>query len=510
MSPVRLVLVAAWVTGAAAVAPGQAVTPGQVALTPVQVREDVGIAAAALREIHPELYRYKTEEQVDAALKAAVTNVRDSSDLFLSLLRAVSSIQDHHTWVEPRDAGAEQAEAMRAYLPFAVRFIDGRLHVVRPDQVAVGALPPADGPPNPEAALGLQPGDEIVAIDGVKAAAMLRRLLPLVASDGDTDGYRVAALNGSPNYPAGSAFYAYWPYAYPEMVRDGTARLRVRSRDGGRERAVTVPLVDRATWFRRVGSPLGRPVSVEKTWGFRFEGDVAILRAGTFLVRGAEADGQLRMLLGHTLGELNRRKPRRLVIDLRGNGGGQDIGIDLLRGFARQPFTFQQASIFNRLSLSPALKRHVRTYEGPVPDLPEAGFSRRADGRWRADPAGTPRSHAPQTPLPGAFAGDVTILVDGGVASAATMFAAKAQSLGRARIIGEPTGGSRLGPSAGLVLFATLPNSGVRLTIPVIRSVMDAPRPGPDGGVVPDRIVRTTLDDVVAGRDPVLAAALAE
>lgn len=479
-----------------------------VPLNAQQVREDLALAKAMLQEVHPELYRYRSKARVDAALDAAGRNARNGDELFLGLLAAVSSIQDHHTWVEPSEASVEGLAAARIYLPFAIRFLDGRLYVVRPEQVAPGALPPS-GQRDPETASGLRPGDEIVAIDRISAQNMLRRLLPLVASDGDTVGYRLAALNGSPNYPAGSAFYAYWPYAFPKAAGDGVVELKIRPAGGGAQRSVTVPLIDRPAWLSRVGASLGRPVAIDKLWSLRFEDDVAILRAGSFLIWGAEAQAAVGKVLFGALAELQERKPRRLVIDLRNNGGGQDTGIELLRGFATQPFTYQTASIFNRLKLSPALTPHLRTYQGPVADLPETGFTRREDGRWEADAAGTPRSHSQQEPFPGAYTGDVVVLVDGGNASAATMFAAKAQSLGRARIIGEPTGGSRLGPSAGTVLFGTLPHSGVRLTIPVIRITMHEPLRGPDRGVQPDVVIRTTIADVVAGRDAAMAVALA-
>lgn len=476
------------------------------ALTRAQVQKDVALAIAVLREVHPELYRYRSKGQVDAALVAADDRARDPAGVFLGLLQAVSSIRDHHIMIEPGSLAARQIPD-RIYLPFAIRFVEARLYVVRPNQVAPGALSPS-GRADPEAPLGLRPGDEIVSIDGKKSSQILRRLASLVSSDGETSGYQVAALNSSPNYPAGSAFYAYLPYVFPDITRDGSVVLTIKRRGARAQQRVAVDLIDREAWLARVGTPLGRPIAIDKVWALDFEDDVAVLRAGSFLIQGKAAEASVRNVLQTTLLQLNQRKPRRLVIDIRNNGGGQDTGIDLLRGFAKSAFTYQQPSIFNRLSLSQELKPYVRTYQGPVPDLPEADFTRLADGRWAADPRTTPRSHTLQEPFPGAYTGDVVILVDGGVGSAGTMFAAKAQSLGRARIIGEPTGGSRLGPTAGTVLFVTLPNSGVVLTVPVIRQVMNAPLPGPDGGVVPDELVRTTIDDVLAGRDRAMEVAL--
>jgi carboxyl-terminal processing protease len=101
------------------------------------------------------------------------------------------------------------------------------------------------------------------------------------------------------------------------------------------------------------------------------------------------------------------------------------------------------------------------------------------------------------------FRGPVAILIDGLSASASECFAGGLQSLGRARVFGQPSMGQAL-PA----LFDTLPNgdvlihawgdfvtgSGVRLE---------------GRGVVPDEVVPTTRADLLGGRDRPLESALA-
>jgi len=76
-----------------------------------------------------------------------------------------------------------------------------------------------------------------------------------------------------------------------------------------------------------------------------------------------------------------------------------------------------------------------------------------------------------------------------------------------ARIIGEPTGGSAEGPTAGLMFFLNLPNSGVTVRVPALRSWTNVPHPTPGKGVMPDEVVRPTVEAWLEGRDPVLRAA---
>ncbi len=100
------------------------------------------------------------------------------------------------------------------------------------------------------------------------------------------------------------------------------------------------------------------------------------------------------------------------------------------------------------------------------------------------------------------YGGRVVVLVDGATASAAEIFSAALQDHGRATIIGRK--------SAGAVLaswFYTLPDGG-ELQL----SREDYVRPKGErlegNGVEPDITVPFTLDDLRAGRDPDLEAAL--
>jgi carboxyl-terminal processing protease len=100
------------------------------------------------------------------------------------------------------------------------------------------------------------------------------------------------------------------------------------------------------------------------------------------------------------------------------------------------------------------------------------------------------------------FAGPLAILIDGSSASTSELFAAGLQDLGRARLFGEPTAGAAL-PS-----FAErLPNGDVFL-----HATMDYVRPNGERvegrPVQPDEPTPRSREDLVAGSDPALEAAL--
>ena len=101
------------------------------------------------------------------------------------------------------------------------------------------------------------------------------------------------------------------------------------------------------------------------------------------------------------------------------------------------------------------------------------------------------------------YGGPLAILVDGLTGSASECFAGGLQSLGRARVFGETSMGQAL-PA----LFDRLPNGDV--LIHAWGDFVTGTGVRIEGrGVVPDEPVALTRDDLLAGRDAPLAAALA-
>jgi carboxyl-terminal processing protease len=100
------------------------------------------------------------------------------------------------------------------------------------------------------------------------------------------------------------------------------------------------------------------------------------------------------------------------------------------------------------------------------------------------------------------YHGPVAILVDAMSASTSEFFAGGMQAIGRAHVFGEATAGQAL-PA----VVSRLPNQDVLMYV-------IADYVGPDGrriegrGVLPDVLVTLRRDDLLAGRDPVLDAAL--
>ena len=75
--------------------------------------------------------------------------------------------------------------------------------------------------------------------------------------------------------------------------------------------------------------------------------------------------------------------------------------------------------------------------------------------------------------------------------------------------IGEATGGSVEGPTAGILFFLKLPNSQITTRIPLFRYHNDINQFEPGRGLEPDIYVTDSIEDFLQDRDAILDRALA-
>ncbi|HEX8189247.1 MAG TPA: S41 family peptidase [Pyrinomonadaceae bacterium] len=168
-----------------------------------------------------------------------------------------------------------------------------------------------------------------------------------------------------------------------------------------------------------------------------------------------------------------------LVIDIRGNGGGNGSnGFDILAHFTDRPFKTPAWKTREYLPTFRAWGRREGWHAGPAEEVKPKG------GRHYSKP--------------------VVLLTSAKTFSAAEDFAVAFDYMRRGKIVGEPTGGS-----TGQPLFFDLPGGG-RARVCTKRDTYPDGREFVGGGVQPHVPAHPTVADFRAGRDTVLEVALAE
>jgi len=354
----------------------------------------------------------------DAAYERYAPQVAEAKtdEAYWSLVaRMLAELNDGHTGVTSPSARS----GLRTFA--ACRDLDGTLVLDR-----VGATAQA---------AGLARGDIVLAVDGRPIEEALAAV-PAVLAGGST----------------------------PEQRRAAAAEVVLSTRGEG----LTVTVVDaraqeRTVTLRVPDDPPPPPPAPQgpRITGERLPSGLGLIRVPSFGDRDlvAEFDAALDPLMDAP----------GLILDLRGNGGGNTFVSDPIAGrFLAAPFTYG--------------REHFRLR------LPQRGWRPHFDYRV------TPRGEL--------YTGPVILLIDGGCFSTAENFIVALVDVGRATTVGRATGAGSGNP----LPFRLTGGARARFSTGDFRRNDGTPIEG--RGITPDVPVAWTVDDLREGRDPDLDVAV--
>lgn len=341
----------------------------------------------------------------------------------------------------------------------------------------------------------IDPGDEIVGLDGVPMADWLVRTGRHLSTDND--------------YMAHSLLEFLFPQLmWLERGEVDRFELVLRKADG-RELSVTVPGRTRP---EAMAAAAGQPETLQLDGSSRsadmLDHSVAYLRPGPSynVAPGANPwdPTDFHAFIDGAFARFMADGASDLLIDLRVNPGGDNSFSDLMVAwFADRPFRF--ASDF-RIRVSPQSNASNAERVAAEPPGTEGPSSRLAALYAGAGPDGIVHFAFPDSaPRDGPrFEGRVWVLVNRQTYSNAVATAALIEDYGFGTILGEPT--SDLATSYGAMEHFTLPATGLSVGYPkahIIRASGDEQA----RGVTPDILIETPVIQPVD--DPVLQQALA-
>lgn len=410
-----------------------------IGYAPAALREDLDLLWRKLRKFHPDLCMYTSPERIDRSIDSLSVYLGDRrSDL--QLVSAAAALYpllgDGHTMFLPGPLTASRGTSA-GYLPFDPVQVEGHLYVRRNGT--------ADG--------HLAPGAEVLAINGVPAAAILDTLMRRQVRDGLNTTFPAWIINN-------------WFKEYYRLSFGEPARFSVDLGSDSGRMTVTVPALPKDSIRANIArNHPAAGIEDEARPLLRIAPDTsyAVLTIPSFddLRDPLYPKLSSKDVLHGAFRALMEMKVERLVLDLRGNQGGEPALAKLLLSYLLdEPF-------------------HL-VWKGP------------ASGKCR--------------PQREPFTGKLVVLMDGGSFSATGMVLSCLERHGRATFIGEEAGGNRT-VLAGSPKHVRLPNTGMDCYISTrLWRLVDRPNDG--HGVMPTIPVKVNIQDVLAGRDAVMETAI--
>jgi hypothetical protein len=463
-------------------------------LSPAAQRADLRIVRTVLEESHVGLHwslARATYLKLLAALDQRAARPIPARDFRLGLTRLVAALGHGHTTLETSSSGRgwrlRQLPTDSETLPLGMRVVGGRLFVAH-DLTAGGDV---------------GAGSELLAVDGQPAAALLTAMEALVSADGHVASFK--------HYQIGQG----WRFQdLLSLLHGPSARYRVRVRSrAGRERSLVVEGTTSDVLMTRFAERRGRSLDAyAPAVAYAERGRDGVLTVGS-LYEGllAKDSPGFAAEFERAFAQISTERPERLILDVRGNEGGNNDLVPLLYSYlADRPFFFPGVTILKSDRMS-----GISYAQAPGDDL--KSFS--SDPRKFVVPhplyGWVLRSEVnPKTayePKAQAYRGPLVVLADGGSFSATggliDLIHRFHRRAGRAvTFVGEAPGvDTRTGwGSGGQSLALILPGSGLRLAVPLLGSpyhFASAQRPVR----LPDQLIEPTADDLAEGRDGVLA-----
>ncbi|HYF69502.1 MAG TPA: S41 family peptidase [Ohtaekwangia sp.] len=404
-------------------------------LTPEELKKDVYILRKKLEKYHPGLYWYTSKAEFDLTWDSSIACIdkpMSEEQFFKLLLPLIAKVKCSHTLFYP----SAKILSSGSRFPLDLKFIDGKGYVL-PDSINQYQIPK---------------GSELLSINGKSLNEIVDLLLPNLEAQGGNLGWKFVILEND--------FQNYYYYIIEqteifeiEYIDHVTGQRVLASVNGSTEPAL------RQHWKNWYPKETGGPLKIE----FLTDPDVAIITIKSFSKgRHKQFHQDFDKLIELYFDEISRKRIQNLIIDVRGNEGGNG---------------------------------------------PEKLYSYIARENDRST------SSPPETILPSRnnFIGNVIVLANERSISAQETFVSIFRNCKRGIIVGKSTPGCYKGLTGGKKRRLVLPNSRHEIRIPMYASLRTYTEqlPYEEGeGFPPDFKVQENINEILAGKDLVVELAL--
>ncbi len=443
---------------------------GQDNISKEQLIEDLHILKKSLENNHPGLYAYSSKQELDnwfMATEKKIDNEMTSIDFYKLIARLNSIIKNGHTNVYYPSNGFKGNKILPlGFYKYKNSFYISKTFKKEYENIV---------------------GSKIISIDNHPIREIYHELLSYVTRDGEN--------MTMPSNTLMQIFPFYYSFFY-----DSKANHSITISNKGKEEIISVMGIKAIDYAEIVNKNIP-----STKCELKIKDTIAVLTIPTFLKPHFKKNNQnFNTFLKTAFTTIREHKIKHLILDIRENGGGHDTSTQKLISYLYdKKFQVEKDAIFSSRKIA---DRAYYKNQGlfwsntfnwlVLKKREEKEYAFKAIGMKKCKPK------APQ------FKGNLYILISGNTYSAAGEFASFMKSHSDAIFIGEEVGGNKFQNTSGNMHKLTLPNSGVRVTVPQILYIMNIDTANDGHGVTPDYWIRNTIKDELEGNDSVMKFSL--
>lgn len=441
-----------------------------------QLKEDFGIFRGALEEAHPGLYWYRSKEEMDSTFNRVFESLDHEMTehaFYKAIVPVVSKIGCGHTWAAATVKLQKKLWNEGKVLPLSLKFIQDKAYCFRI---------------NSSQQTLIQPGNEILSINNFPIDSLINISYSLHFGDGliNTGKLRILEREFSNYY----TLFIDQPDLYEIEFIDKSGNRKI-----DQIRALTYEEIHRVSPERKASE-----VKPNIELQFPESPKTAILTIKEFDDwKEGKRKKKFEAVLKQCFESIYSAETDNLIIDLRNNtGGNEEYGLNLYSYLINKPFIGYKQIDFKTTSFS--FRKYTTTprieYFAIKTVLKHEKVN---DSTYLLKNDKATKEFNPSFPQ---FAGNLYILINGSSFSTTSDFTALVHSNKIATFIGEETGGSYVGNSSDYELQLVLPNTKIRVGIPISRYWTNVSPTDEQGrGTMPDYPLSPSIQDLLDGVD---------
>ncbi|WP_109098540.1 S41 family peptidase [Aquimarina sp. AU58] len=453
------------------------------AMTPDQMEEDFLLFQSIYEEANAGLYKYRKKEQVDSAFaanKAQISETTTYREFYTLLWNVIDYTGSCHNGLTYPEALDEALNKKDIFFPIPLKYIDGKLYTNYTYN-------------------GIAMGSEVLAINKMPIDEVAKRCGHFISTDGYNQTGKYTDLD--------SDWFAFYMY----LVFGEQQQFTLQYQNKAESTSATVQSVDYITFFNNYQKRHSAAYDnrITKDYFFTYKDSIGYLNINTFAMGGPESEGhkQYATFLDSVFVALKDNHTQKLIVDVRGNGGGNDPNDLLLYSYLTDRSFRENTTAHTLFQEVPFPNYYLDDDIDELAKELKEEHSIFKDGNYYQNATFNPAWQ----PKPNAFTGDLVLLIDPPVASAGSLFASLVKSDDDTIVIGEETLGGYYGHTGHIPVHYELPHSKLELKFSIVDLEQDV-RQLPDeqygDGIQPDDKVVQTYPDFLTHRDTQLEFAI--
>lgn len=438
----------------------------QLSIDSISYKNDLAIFRKALEETHPALYRFTSKEKFDSLFDLTASKFSPETtelDFFRSIAQIMSLIREGHSFVRPPESISSTINDKNLF-PFQVLVEDSFLTIKN------------------------SRSKEFEYLEGAKIDSMNGQSVPSILKLLSESTCTVSAFNTS-GLKSRLSLYDNFSLAYYYFI-DTAASFRIHYFTESTAEPIALKIEGinsnlSGSVYPELPPEPKPPFSLQ----IDQQNSLATIRISTFAYWMADKKiKDYSRFFNETFSTLKRKKIQNLIIDIRGNRGGEEmLAAELLTYLIDHEFSIYKYCMAKTLDFD---------FTNSLPNSKKVTLSR---GNYQIDGEGYVmkkatflKSYRPKTKLK--FRGSVYIISNGICASACNTFLALAKTHGVGIIVGQESGGAFKDVDGRQRTSFTLPFSQIYVSYPVWSMKLNTRGGDSTRGVIPDYEIKPTVD----------------